>query len=189
MRMEDRLSEHLDIDKPSEIEDNTIAVIENPLKQNLMKSSFITDDDIENFKYINEELGIENFSKIMLMKITQKAMTDHDEIQKIIPTVDESKAARLMEVAANCLNVAADTSKNLLDQTNITKKMELDKRKLEMTESKLELERKKLEVKNLTVNNIEINNNDNTFNGTQKDILDKLKDIVIDDNAPPLIEN
>ena len=55
---------------------------------------------------------------------------------------------------------------------------------------KIELEKQKLEIKSVTINNI--GSGDALLNGTQKEIMDKIKAMmnnsVDDDDVPPLVD-
>lgn len=195
--LEKKLASHLNIETEEEMEEDETGLTDetmqlpgmaeeapkkNPLKrQPKLKSAYITTQDVKEFDMVEETIGIEKYNKIMLMKIAQKAMLDHDELQELLPKVDESKAARLAEVSATCLQVASDVSKAIINHS--------------LAKEKLELEKKKVEVRSLTINNINTNGeggNGSVISGTQKDILDQIKNMMgsdeDDDDTPPLIE-
>lgn len=150
---------------------------QNPLtNQPIYSSSLITDEDIASFNAIENDLGLEDFSKIVLMKTAQKAMNDHDELIGIMAKVDDSKAARMAEVAQAALGNAADAAKSLMNFT--------------LQQEKLKIEKQKLEIKSVTINNIGAD--PDGMHGTQKEIMDKIKDMMGDDtpldDVPPLID-
>lgn len=150
---------------------------ENPLtKQPTYSSSLITDADILAYENVKNGIGLEDFSKIVLMKVAQKAMADHDELIEIMAKVDDSKAARMAEVATSALSASADAAKSLMNFT--------------MAKEKLEIEKSKLEIKSVTINN---NSNEFMLGGTQKELMDQIKNMMKDDfdatdDPPPLIE-
>jgi len=153
------------------------TVGKNPLTQQpIYSSSLVTEADIAAFKLVEEELGMEDFSKIVLMKTAQKSMNDHDELITIMSKVDDSKAARMAEVATQALANASDAAKALLTFT--------------LQQQKLEIEKQKLEIKSITINNIG-GGDGSVMNGTQKEIMDRIKKMinedVNDDDIPPLI--
>jgi hypothetical protein len=135
----------------------------------------ITEADVRAFQAIQSELGLEDFSKIVLMKTAQKAMNDHDELIDIMAKVDDSKAARMAEVAQAALTNAADAAKSLMNFT--------------LQREKMELEKQKLEIKSVTINNL--GNMDGVMNGTQKEIMDRIKAMMSntddDSDVPPLV--
>ena len=152
----------------------------NPLtKQPTYSSSLITEADIQAFKSVEDGIGLEDFSKIVLMKTAQKAMNDHDELIDIMAKVDDSKAARMAEVAQAALSNSMDAAKSLMNFT--------------MAKQKMELERQKLDIKSVTINNL--GGADGTaMAGTQKEILDQIKAMMSGtddpdiDVPPPLVE-
>lgn len=157
------------------------AIGENPLtKQPTYSSSLITDADVQAFKGVEEGIGLEDFSKIVLMKTAQKAMNDHDELIDIMAKVDDSKAARMAEVAQAALSNASDAAKSLMNFT--------------MAKQKMELEKQKLEVKSVTINNLNGAGDGAAMAGTQKEIMDQIKAMMSgteggeDDDPPPLVE-
>ena len=172
-----KLAEVLDVsDNINGGEDDEVPIIgKNPLThQPVYSSSLITEADIAAFKAVEQELGLEDFSKIVLMKTAQKAMNDHDELISIIAKVDDSKAARMAEVAQAALTNAADAAKSLMN--------------FSLAREKMQIEKQKLEIKSVTINNL---GGDGLMNGTQKEILDKIKEMmsgdVDDSDVPPLV--
>ena len=154
---------------------------QNPLtNQPTYSSSLITEADIQAFRTVQEDLGLEDFSKIVLMKTAQKAMNDHDELIDIMAKVDDSKSSRIAEVAQQSLSNASDAAKALLNFT--------------MSKQKLEIEKQKLEVKSVTINNLGVDGGA-VLAGTQKEVMDQIKammngssDLSEDDDPPPLVE-
>ncbi len=172
-----KLAELLDVNDPINGEEKSV-IGENPLtKQPIYSSSLVTQADVDAFNNIKEGIGMEDFSKIILMKTAQKAMNDHDELIEIMAKVDDSKAARMAEVAQAALTNASDSAKALLNFT--------------LQREKMELERQKLEVRSVTINNI--GNDVMAASGTQKEILDQIKAMMavnyVDGDVPPLIES
>jgi hypothetical protein len=154
---------------------------ENPLtKQPTYSSSLVTEADIMAFKGVQEGIGLEDFSKIVLMKTAQKAMNDHDELIDIMAKVDDSKAARMAEVAQAALSNSMDAAKSLMNFT--------------MAKQKMELEKQKLEVKSVTINNLG-GEGGAAMAGTQKEILDQIKSMMSgtegdgDEEPPPLVDS
>lgn len=174
-----KLAEVLDIDDTINGPDGEEPSIgENPLtKQPIYSSSLVTEADIRAFKAVEAELGLEDFSKIVLMKTAQKAMNDHDELIQIMAKVDDSKAARMAEVAQQALANASDSAKSLMNFT--------------LQKQKMELEKQKLEIKSVTINNLG-GGMDGMINGTQKEIMDRIKAMMSgeedDDDVPPLVD-
>ena len=174
-----KLAEVLDIEDTingEETENNGIS--QNPLtNQPVYSSSLVTEADIQAFKNIKHGIGLEDFSKIILMKTAQKALNDHDELIDIMAKVDDSKAARMAEVAVNALAAASDSAKALMNFT--------------LSREKVELEKQKLEIKSVTINNIG-SSEAGGFQGTQKEIMDRIKammnDEVDDNDVPPLVD-
>ena len=153
---------------------------ENPLtKQPTYSSSLVTQNDIDAFNSVQEGIGLEDFSKIVLMKAAQKSMNDHDELIDIMAKVDDSKAARMAEVAQVALSNSMDAAKSLMNFT--------------MQREKMELEKQKLEVKSVTINNLG-GDGGAAMAGTQKEIMDKIKAMMSGDEGdseeepPPLVE-
>ncbi len=171
-----KLAEVLDVDDTINGEDGGEATIgQNPLtNQPVYSSSLVTEADIRAFQAVEQELGLEDFSKIVLMKTAQKAMNDHDELIDIMAKVDDAKAARMAEVAQQALTNAADAAKSLMNFT--------------LAREKMELEKQKLEIKSVTINNL---GGDGIMNGTQKEIMDRIKAMMNnpldDDDVPPLV--
>jgi hypothetical protein len=184
-----KLAQVLNVD---EVEDEKIE--KNALtNQPLYETSLITDDDIQQLNELEESIGMESFSKIILMKIAKKAMNDHDELIDTMAKVDDSKAARLAEVAVGALNTASDAAKSLMNMENQKKKLALDEEKNEIEKQKLDVK-----VKSLTINNIGGTNNqtsEEVIAGTQKEIMEQIKQMMNqdvdddDDETPPLIDN
>lgn len=172
-----KLAQVLDIDDTVNGQDSVDHQIsQNPLtNQPIYSSSLITEADVRAFQAIQSELGLEDFSKIVLMKTAQKAMNDHDELIDIMAKVDDSKAARMAEVAQAALTNAADAAKSLMNFT--------------LQREKMELEKQKLEIKSVTINNL--GNMDGVMNGTQKEIMDRIKAMMSnaddDSDVPPLV--
>lgn len=170
-----KLAEVLNLDPMDDEKEEQIG--ENPLtKQPVYSSALITDADIMAYENVKNGIGLEDFSKIVLMKVAQKAMSDHDELIEIMAKVDDSKAARMAEVATSALSTSADAAKSLMNFT--------------MAKEKLEIEKSKLEIKSVTINN---NSNEFMLGGTQKEIMDQIKSMMKDDgnatdDPPPLIE-
>jgi len=180
-----KLAEVLDIEDDVNKEDeNTKQPIinKNPLtNQPIYSSSLITEADITAFKTVEEELGLEDFSKIILMKTAQKAISDHDELVDIMAKVDDSKSARLGEVAQAALSNANDSAKALMNFT--------------LQKQRMEIEKKKLEIKSVTINNLGgIGEEGAAITGTQKEIIDQIKQMMNngsideDNDPPPLID-
>lgn len=173
-----KLAEVLDVEDTINGEDGEESAIgQNPLtNQPVYSSSLVTEADIRAFQAVEQELGLEDFSKIVLMKTAQKAMNDHDELIDIMAKVDDAKAGRLAEVAQQALANASDAAKSLMNFT--------------LAREKIELEKQKLEIKSVTINNI--GSGDALLNGTQKEIMDKIKAMmnnsVDDDDVPPLVD-
>lgn len=147
----------------------------NPLtNQPTYRSSLVTESDIQAFRGVEKSLGLEDFSKIVLMKTAQKAMNDHDELIDTMAKVDDSKAARLAEVAISALNASADAAKSLMNYT--------------VTKEKMELEKQKLDIKSVTINNLD----GFGMNGTQKEVMEQIKAMMNgtggDEDPPPLVE-
>jgi len=172
-----KLAEVLELD---DMEEEVNLENKNPLtNQTLYSSSLISTDDIESFNMINDGMGLEAYSKIILMKASQKAMTDHDELIAIMAKVDDSKAARMAEVAQAALSNASDAAKALMN--------------FSMAKEKLEIEKTKLEIKSVTINNVGIQGEDiPKIGGTQHEVLEQIKNMMDDSNAtddpPPLID-
>lgn len=173
-----KLAEVLDVEDTINGEDGEESTIgQNPLtNQPVYSSSLVTEADIRAFQAVEQELGLEDFSKIVLMKTAQKAMNDHDELIDIMAKVDDAKAGRLAEVAQQALANASDAAKSLMNFT--------------LAREKIELEKQKLEIKSVTINNI--GSGDALLNGTQKEIMDRIKAMmngsVDDDDVPPLVD-
>jgi alkanesulfonate monooxygenase SsuD/methylene tetrahydromethanopterin reductase-like flavin-dependent oxidoreductase (luciferase family) len=168
-----KLAEVLGVDDDINGED---AIKQNPLtKQPVYSSSLVTEADVAAFRAVEEQLGLEDFSKIVLMKTAQKAMNDHDELIEIMAKVDDSKAARMAEVAVSALASASDAAKALMNFT--------------LQKERMEIEKQKLEIKSVTINNVGIGDN-TAFTGTQKEILDRIKNMMDtpDDDVPPLVD-
>ena len=173
-------------------EDKNEEELKNPLTQQpLYESSLITEDDILYLKELEEGIGIETFSKIILMKVAKKAMNDHDELIDTMAKVDDSKAARLAEVAVDALNTASNASQSLMAMENQKKKLELDKEKNEIEKQKLDVR-----IKSLTINNINPDKtSDEVIAGTQQEIMEQLKKMMEatesdeNDEEPPLIDS
>lgn len=151
----------------------------NPLtNQPTYSSSLVTEHDIEAFKKVEEGIGLEDYSKIILMKVSQKALTDHDELIDLMSKVDDSKAGRLAEVANGALSNASDAAKALMNFT--------------MAKEKMAVEKQKLEIKSVTVNNIGTDGGA-VMAGSQKAVMDQIKAMMSDDgdatdDPPPLID-
>lgn len=176
-----KLAEVLNIpDTINGVESEAPLISQNPLtNQPIYSSSLVTEADIQAYEMVKTGIGLEDFSKIVLMKTAQKAMNDHDELIEIMAKVDDSKAARMAEVAQSALANAADAAKSLMTFT--------------LQREKMELEKQKLEIKSVTINNIGGMDNASAMQGTQKEIMDKIKAMMLDDsdddNIPPLIES
>ncbi len=149
----------------------------NPLtNQPVYSTSLVTEADIAAFEAVESGIGLEVFSKIVLMKTAQKAMADHDELIETMAKVDDKLAARMSEVAISALSSSADAAKALMNFT--------------MAKEKLEIEKSKLEIKSVTINNL---GGEAVIGGSQKDILDNIKNLMSDDgdatdDPPPLVE-
>ena len=172
-----KLAEVLNVDDTINGVDEESSIGQNPLtNQPVYSSSLVTEADIRAFQAVEAELGLEDFSKIVLMKTAQKAMNDHDELIDIMAKVDDSKAARMAEVAVQALANASDAAKALMNFT--------------LAREKMELEKQKLEIKSVTINNL--GGGDAIMNGTQKEIMDRIKAMMSgvenDDDVPPLVE-
>ena len=152
----------------------------NPLtNQPVYSSSLVTQADIDAFNAVEDGIGLETYSKIILMKTGQKALADHDELIEIMAKVDDSKAARMAEVAQGALSNASDAAKSLMNFT--------------MAKEKLEIEKSKLEIKSITINNLGGSEDGAMMNGSQKEIMDQIKNMMKDDadgtdDPPPLID-
>ncbi len=174
-----KLSKMLNIDNivdDKKIEESVVSI--NPLtNQPIYSSSLITDQDISMFRAMETDLGLADFSKIILMKVAQKSLNDHDELIEIMGKIDDKSAARISEVAQQALGNASDASKALLNFT--------------LQKEKMEIEKQKLEIKSVTINNL--NMDQPGIKGTQKEILDQIKHMMnpnsdySDDDVPPLI--
>lgn len=154
-------------------------ISKNPLThQPIYSSSLVTEADIAAFRTVEEELGLEDFSKIILMKTAQKAISDHDELVDIMAKVDDAKAARLGEVAQAALANANDSAKALMNFT--------------LQKQRMELEKQKLEIKSVTINNLGLGDGTAAITGTQKEIIDQIKalmnDTEDDDDVPPIVD-
>jgi hypothetical protein len=177
-----KLAEVLDVnDTINGDEEHSESIEKNPLtNQPVYSSSLVTQADIDAYEVVKSGIGLEDFSKIVLMKTAQKAMNDHDELIDIMAKVDDSKAARMAEVAQGALANAADAAKALMNFT--------------MQREKMELEKQKLEIKSVTINNIGGGGDAAAMAGTQKEIMDRIKammngnDDLDDDDVPPLVE-
>lgn len=176
-----KLAEVLDIDDTINGEDKQESEIsQNPLtNQPVYSSSLVTAADVEAFQNVEEEIGLEDFSKIVLMKTAQKAMNDHDELVDIMAKVDDSKAARMAEVAQAALSNASDAAKSLMNFT--------------LQREKMELEKQKLEIKSVTINNLGAGGDAAAMAGTQKEIMDRIKEMMVghddpENEPPPLVE-
>ena len=151
----------------------------NPLtNQPVYSSSLVTQADVDAFRDIENGIGLETYSKIILMKTGQKALADHDELIDIMAKVDDSKAARMAEVAQGALSNASDAAKALMNFT--------------MAKEKLEIEKSKLEIKSVTINNLG-GADGAMMGGTQKEVMDQIKAMMKDngdatDDPPPLLE-
>ena len=172
-----KLAEVLDVEDTINGEDEESSIGQNPLtNQPVYSSSLVTEADIRAFQAVEAELGLEDFSKIVLMKTAQKAMNDHDELIDIMAKVDDSKAARMAEVAQAALTNAADAAKSLMNFT--------------LAREKMELEKQKLEIKSVTINNL--GGAESIMNGTQKEIMDRIKAMMSgvedDSDIPPLVD-
>lgn len=152
-------------------------VMENPLSnQPIYSSSLISEADIASFKSMEENLGLEDFSKIILMKVAQKSMNDHDELMELVSRVSDNQSARLSEVASIALGNSLEAAKTLMN--------------FSLQKDKMEIEKQKLEIKNLTINQLSVGTDQTGFNGTQKEILDQIKNLMSndsDDDAPILV--
>ncbi len=149
----------------------------NPLtNQPIYSSSLVTQADIDAFRDVENGIGLETYSKIILMKTGQKALADHDELIDIMAKVDDSKAARMAEVAQGALSNASDAAKALMNFT--------------MAKEKLEIEKSKLEIKSVTINNLGGAEGGAMMGGTQKEVMQQIKDMMAndDDDVPPLVE-
>jgi hypothetical protein len=152
----------------------------NPLtNQPVYSSSLVTEADIAAFEAVEAGIGIEVFSKIVLMKTAQKAMADHDELIETMAKVDDKLAARMSEVAVSALSSSADAAKALMN--------------FSMAKEKLEIEKSKLEIKSVTINNLGGSDGAAVAAGSQKDILDQLKNMMSEggdatDDPPPLVD-
>ena len=152
----------------------------NPLtNQPTYSSSLVTQADVEAFEAIEDGIGLETYSKIILMKVSQKAMQDHDELIEIMAKVDDSKAARMAEVAQGALSNSSDAAKALMNYS--------------VTKQKLEIEKSKLEIKSVTINNLNTDGGA-LMTGSQKDVMEQIKAMMNNDNSstaddpPPLID-
>jgi hypothetical protein len=164
-----KLSNLLEVD---ELENNETK------KNNL--SDLISEEDLGFIKKINDEIGLENFSKLLLIKTAQKALEDHDELIDLMNKVDDSKAARIAEVAQTALSNANDASKSLLQYS--------------LQKEKLEVEKQKIEIKSITINNNQQNIDNKIIAHSHKDILEQIKELMNNDNidlddTPPLIDS
>ena len=171
-----KLAEVLNVD--DEVNGVQPSTESNPLTQQpIYSSSLVTQSDIDAFRDIESGIGLETYSKIILMKTGQKALSDHDELIGIMAKVDDSKAARMAEVAVSALSSASDAAKSLMNFT--------------MAKEKLEIEKTKLEIKSVTINNVGTDGGA-MMGGTQKDTLDQIKNMMKDEDAtddpPPLVE-
>lgn len=175
-----KLAEVLNVEDTINGEETESSVIsQNPLtNQPVYSSSLITKADIDAFEIIKHGIGLEDFSKIVLMKTAQKSMNDHDELIDIMAKVDDSKAARLAEVAQSALANAADAAKSLMNFT--------------LQKERMELEKQKLEIKSVTINNIGSGADAMSMAGTQKEIMDRIKSMMKDtgeeEEPPPLVD-
>ena len=172
-----KLAEVLNVEDTINGEDEESSIGQNPLtNQPVYSSSLVTEADIRAFQAVEAELVLEDFSKIVLMKTAQKAMNDHDELIDIMAKVDDSKAARMAEVAQAALTNAADAAKSLMNFT--------------LAREKMELEKQKLEIKSVTINNL--GGAESIMNGTQKEIMDRIKAMMSgvedDSDIPPLVD-
>lgn len=177
-----KLSKILNI--PDNINEESLEIkgddeLKNPLtNQPIYSSSLITAADVAAFKEIEENIGLEDFSKIILMKVAQKSMNDHAELVSLVGRVDDNKAARMSEVAQIALGNSLEAAKTLLNLT--------------LQKEKMEIEKQKLQIKSVVVNNLNIDNNAG-LTGTHKEILDKLQVMMngngaLDDDVPPLLD-
>lgn len=175
-----KLAEVLNITDTINGEDSENPIIsQNPLtNQPVYSSSLVTEADIRAYEAVTTGIGLEDFSRIILMKTAQKALNDHDELIEIMAKVDDSKAARMAEVAVSALGSASDSAKALLNHT--------------LAKQKMELEKQKLDIKSVTINNIGDMAAGAGFTGTQKEIMDRIKSLMLDDgdddDVPPLVE-
>ncbi len=176
-----KLSQVLNIDDEEENEDSQEGATQvNPLtNQPTYSSSLVTEADIAAYNNVQETIGLEDFSKIILMKTAQKAMQDHDELIDIMAKVDDSKAARMAEVAQAALSNSMDSAKALMNYS--------------VAKEKMNLEKQKLEVKSVTINNIGDGGAGGMIGGTQKDIMDQIKNMMSaaedEEEEPPIIAN
>jgi hypothetical protein len=175
-----KLAEVLDIeDTINGVEPVEESVGQNPLtNQPVYSSSLVTEADVQAFQTVQDGVGLEDFSKIVLMKTAQKAMNDHDELIDIMAKVDDGKAARMAEVAQAALTNASDAAKSLMNFT--------------LQREKVELEKQKLEIKSVTINNLG-GGDAAAMQGTQKEIMDRIKEMMNgsemdDDDVPPLVD-
>jgi hypothetical protein len=126
---------------------------------------------------MEENLGIEDFSKIIMMKVAQKSMNDHDELMELISRLPDGQVPRIAEVASISLGNSLEAAKTLMTFT--------------LQKEKMAIEKQKLEIKNLTINQLSVGADQQGFNGTQKEILDQIKHLMNndldDDNAPILV--
>jgi len=172
-KVQESLSKHLGIDE-EETEVYELTEVEN--KEDNKEISPLSPDVFDNnglaklkkelsiLSEIENKVGMETYAKAMMIKITDYAINGHNEIQSLVPQVDESRAARLAEVAAQYLNIATTVTKNILTHEEIKNKQELDSHKLELKKKELN-------------NEVDMNNDAITVM-TQKDILEELKNIM-----------
>jgi len=170
-----KLAEILDVEDT--LNEDSSLISTNPLtNQPVYGSSLITEADIRAFENIEETIGLENFSKIVLMKTAQKASNDHDELIEIMAKVDDSKAARMAEVAVAALTASADAAKALMQ--------------FSLQKQRMEIEKQKLEIKSVTINNL---NAGDGMTGTHKEIMDRLRTMMDNvssekDDPPPIFD-
>lgn len=173
-----KLAEVLDVEDNINGEQEVDKISTNPLtNQPVYGSSLITEADVEAFESVEAGIGLENFSKIVLMKTAQKASNDHDELIDIMAKVDDSKAARMAEVAVAALSASADAAKALMQ--------------FSLQKEKMAIEKQKLEIKSVTINNLNAGG-EGGMQGTHKEIMDRIKDMMENedegDEPPPLID-
>ena len=173
-----KLSEVLDVEDTVNGEEEESQINTNPLtNQPVYGSSLITEADVQAFESVEEGIGLENFSKIVLMKTAQKASNDHDELIDIMAKVDDSKAARMAEVAVSALTASADAAKALMQFT--------------LQKEKMAIEKQKLEIKSVTINNLNAGG-EGLMQGTHKEIIEKVKNMMENeeegDEPPPLLD-
>lgn len=91
----------------------------------------LTKKEIDRFNQITQLMGAEDFGRMILMKAAEQGMHDHKELMNLVGRVDDTKAARIAEVAQMALQSSITSAQIIMNNEMQQKKFIFEREKFE----------------------------------------------------------